>query len=154
MIRTSLRQSGCGALCAAVLATLPEWFGLAESNAGCEADAEALPTWVARADGADAGLLILKTHFAATLEIHLLAVRRDRRGGGIGRALVEAAAAEARRDGRVMLTVKTRGPSIPYEPYEQTRAFYEACGFVPLEEFVEIWGPENPCLFMARPLLV
>jgi hypothetical protein len=46
--------------------------------------------------------------------------------------------------------VKTRGPSLPYEPYERTRAFYLAMGFTPLEEFTEIWGPENPCLFMVK----
>lgn len=153
MIEIEHRQGGCGRLCEDVLSTLPEWFGIAESNAAYAADAETLPVFVAREGGADAGLMILKAHFATTLEIHFLAVRRDLRGRGLGRALARAAAAEAQRDGRHMLTVKTRGPSAPYAPYEETRAFYEACGFMPLEEFTEIWGPENPCLVMAKPLV-
>lgn len=152
MIEVTRHEGGCGALCAEVLATLPEWFGLPASNAAYAADAEALPTWVARAEGAEAALMILKPHFATALEIHVLAVRRDLRGRGLGRALVETAVAEARREGRPMLTVKTRGPSLPYAPYEETRAFYEACGFLALEEIIEVWGPENPCLLMARPL--
>jgi GNAT superfamily N-acetyltransferase len=152
MIEVSVRPGGCGRLCADVLETLPEWFGLPASNAAYANEAETLPTWVARHDGADAALMILKAHFATNLEIHLLAVRRDLRGHGLGRALVDAAAAEARREGRPFLTVKTRGPSIPYQPYEETRAFYQACGFLPLEEIVEIWGPENPALLMIMRL--
>jgi len=46
--------------------------------------------------------------------------------------------------------VKTRGPSAPDEPYGRTRAFYRAMGFAALEEFTEIWGPENPALLMAK----
>ena len=36
-----------------------------------------------------------------------------------------------------------------YEPYAQTRAFYEAMGFTPLME-LDIWGPENPALLYVR----
>jgi hypothetical protein len=43
-------------------------------------------------------------------------------------------------------------PSLPYAPYERTRAFYEAVGFEPLEEITEIWGPENPCPLMIMPV--
>jgi hypothetical protein len=33
-----------------------------------------------------------------------------------------------------------------------TRAFYQAVGFLPIEEFPDLWGAENPCLLMLRPL--
>jgi hypothetical protein len=34
--------------------------------------------------------------------------------------------------------------------YRETRAFYRARGFIGVEEFTEIWGPENPALLMAK----
>jgi hypothetical protein len=49
--------------------------------------------------------------------------------------------------------VKTRGPSQPHEPYERTRAFYEGVGFEALEEIIEVWGPEPPCLVMVMSAL-
>jgi GNAT superfamily N-acetyltransferase len=142
--------SGSGAICKSILAELPEWFGIPESNAAYERLAEAGPAWVARLDGQDIGLMVLKPHFTDALEIELIAVRPAHHRSGAGRALVEQAVALARAEGRRFLTVKTRGPSAPYEPYERTRAFYLAMGFAALEEFTEIWGPENPGLLMAR----
>jgi GNAT superfamily N-acetyltransferase len=146
------RDSGAGALCAEILAELPEWFGLPESNADYAHLAETGPVWLAMDEaGRPVGLMILKSHGAA-LETYLLAVRRALHGGGAGRALLEAADAEARRLGIAYLTVKTRGPSALDANYERTRGFYEAVGFTALEEFIDFWGPENPCLFMVRPV--
>ena len=140
-----------GADCAAILAELPQWFGLAQSNAAYAAHAEREEAFVAEQDGRALGLMCLVDHGFSALEIHLLAVRPDEHRRGVGRALVKKALAVARELGRPYLTVKTRGPSLPYEPYERTRAFYEAVGFVALEELTEIWGPENPCLIMLMP---
>jgi GNAT superfamily N-acetyltransferase len=152
-IEIRLAPSGSGAVCHSILAELPEWFGIPASNAEYERLAEVGPAWLAFEEGHAIGLMVLKPHFADTLEIELLAVRPARHRGGAGRALVEQAVAQARSEGRRFLTVKTRGPSAPYEPYERTRAFYQATGFAALEEFTEIWGPENPALLMARAVL-
>jgi len=151
MIEVETRDGGCGRICRELLTGLPEWFGKAESNDAYEVDAETKPTWLARDHGESVGLMILKRHECA-LEIWLMATRRDLRRQGVGRALVAEAEAEARRNGLTFLTVKTLGPSEPYEPYAETRAFYRAVGFTPLEEFTEIWDSENPCLFMAKAL--
>ena len=86
------------------------------------------------------------------MENYLLAVRRAHHNGGAGRALIAAADHQARLVHARYLTVKTLGPSADHEPYARTRGFYRAVGFTPLEEFTEIWGPENPCLFMVRPV--
>jgi hypothetical protein len=45
--------------------------------------------------------------------------------------------------------VKTLGPSYPDEGYAQTRGFYVARGFVPLEELLELWDA-NPCLLLVK----
>jgi len=54
-------------------------------------------------------------------------------------------------DGVELLTVKTLGPSHPDAGYAKTRAFYAACGFLPVVELLDLW-PGNPCLIMAKPL--
>jgi len=62
------------------------------------------------------------------------------------------AEALARAEGRRFVMVKTQGPSANYEPYERTRRFYEALGYVALEELDIGWGPENPTLIMAKAI--
>ena len=151
-LRISERDFGAGAICRSILDQLPEWFGIPQSNADYARLADEGPAWLAVDDGEVVGLMLLKPHFESTVEIYLLAVVPARHRAGVGRALVAQAEAWARGRDATFLTVKTRGPSKPYEPYERTRAFYEAMGFVALEEFAELWDPQNPALMMARPL--
>jgi hypothetical protein len=47
--------------------------------------------------------------------------------------------------------VKTLGASRESEHYARTRRFYEARGFVPLEEFPNLW-PGNPALQLVKRL--
>lgn len=145
-------RRAAGADCAAILAELPEWFGIPESNADYAAHAEREHAWVAEEAGQPLGLMVLVDHGFSALEIHLLAVRPHVHRRGVGRALVSHAASIAQALGRPYLMVKTRGPSLPYEPYERTRAFYVGVGFEALEELTSIWGPENPCLIMIMRL--
>jgi GNAT superfamily N-acetyltransferase len=149
-LRISERDFGAGALCRSILDQLPEWFGIPESNADYARLADEGPAWLAVDGGEVVGLMLLKPHFETAVEVYLLAVVPARHRGGVGRALVAAAEAWAKARSARYLTVKTRGPSLPYEPYERTRAFYLATGFVPLEEFTEIWAPDNPALLMAK----
>jgi hypothetical protein len=41
---------------------------------------------------------------------------------------------------------------MPDEGYDRTRRFYEAVGFLPLEETTAFWGPDNPTLVMVKVL--
>ena len=148
----TLVRRPAGADCASILADLPEWFGIPASNAAYAEAAERGPSWVAQDAGRAVGLMVLTDTGFSALDIHLLAVRRDRHRQGVGRRLVDEARAYARSLARPYLTVKTQGPSAGYESYERTRAFYEGVGFAGLEEFTEIWGPENPCLIMVMPV--
>jgi len=142
-------RRAAGADCTSILAELPEWFGIPQSNAAYAEIAEVGDAFVAEENGNALGLMVLADPGFAAIDIHLLAVRRHAHRRGVGRALVERAVEETRARGKSYLTVKTRGPSLPYEPYEKTRRFYEGVGFKPLEEFIQIWGPENPCLMMV-----
>lgn len=138
---------------AAILADLPEWFGRPESTAEYVADAGRMPTYLAtREDGTAVGILLLHQHFPQSAEVHLMAVLREHHGEGVGRALVEAAAQDAAADGVRLLQVKTLGVADPDPHYAATRRFYEAVGFLPLEETVAFWGEDTPCLVMVKPL--
>jgi ribosomal protein S18 acetylase RimI-like enzyme len=135
-----------------VLRALPAWFGLEASVAGYVRAAGESPTFVATEGGADVGFLTLTTQTHAAAEITAMGVLPEHHRRGVGSELVEAAAADAEAAAARLLQVKTLGPSHPSERYAATRAFYDACGFLPLEETTVFWGPENPCLIMVRPL--
>jgi len=147
----SISRRAAGRECAAILGQLPEWFGMPASNTAYAALADEHGAYLFERDGVAIAVMILKDHGPSATEIYLLAVAPSAHRQGIGKALIEHARQFARARGAKYLTAKTRGPSAPYEPYERTRAFWLAMGFTPLEEFVEIWGPENPCLFMVLP---
>jgi hypothetical protein len=46
----------------------------------------------------------------------------------------------------------SKTPSVTDEHYARTRAFYQAMGFRPLEEFKQIWDEANPCGLMVKYL--
>jgi GNAT superfamily N-acetyltransferase len=86
------------------------------------------------------------------LELHVMGVLADWHRRGVGGALVERAAAYARAEGFALLHVKTLAASDPDPGYAATRAFYAAEGFLPLEVIPEVWGADDPCLLLVRPL--
>ena len=144
--------SGKGAICASILATLPGWFGMPESNEAYRHDVEAMPMFVACVAGEDIGFIALKQHTKFASEIHVLGVRPEWHRKGIGRALVARACGFCIADANRFLTVKTRSPSRPDAGYLKTLAFYEALGFMAIEEFPLLWNPENPALMMIKVL--
>jgi ribosomal protein S18 acetylase RimI-like enzyme len=140
---------GRGALCREVLASLPAWFGIPEAVEAYVAAADELPMLACfDSAGHAAGFLSLKANTAVASEVHVMGVKPGFRRRGIGRVLIEAAAEGAR-----FLTVKTLSSANSDPNYAVTRAFYEAVGFLPIEEFPTLWDAGNPCLLMLRPLL-
>jgi GNAT superfamily N-acetyltransferase len=134
-------------ICEHVLRDLPDWFGIEEATAAYIRDVADLPTF---AIGDDA-FLSLKLHTPRAAEVYVMGVRRDRHREGLGTALLEAAEEHLRRRGVEFLQVKTLGPSDDDAGYARTRAFYEARGFVPLEEIHGLWEA-NPCLLLVKAL--
>lgn len=129
---------------------LPEWFGMPESNDDYVAKARTLTNVVARDGDEVVGICLLLPHGSQSVEIELLAVPAARHRHGIGRRIVAHVERELAAAGVRLLHLKTFGPSIPNEPYARTRAFYESVGFIPLEERIDIWDADNPCLFLVK----
>jgi coenzyme F420-0:L-glutamate ligase / coenzyme F420-1:gamma-L-glutamate ligase len=134
-------------LAEAVLRDLPEWFGLEEPIRAYVEEAAALPTFALLPD---LGFLCLKRHTANAAELYVMGVRRELHRQGLGRALVAAAEVWCRAQGVRFLQAKTLGPSRESRGYGATRAFYEALGFVPLEELHGLWSDGNPTLILVK----
>lgn len=131
----------------AVLRDLPDWFGIEESTLRYIEEAATLPTLAVEPD---LGVLCLKQHAPRAAEVYVLGVRREQHRRGLGRALVAAAERWCRARGIRYLQVKTLGPSRADEGYDATRAFYEAAGFVALEELHGLWSDDNPALILVK----
>jgi len=144
-------RPGEGAECEAVLRSLPAWFGIEQAILDYRRDVDTLETWVAEIDGRPVGFLTLKHHNPHTSEIQVMAIREEAHRRGAGRALVAKAEERARERGSTFLEVKTLGPSRPDPNYDETRRFYVAVGFSPLEEN-SLWGGVNPCLILVKHL--
>ncbi len=108
--------------------------------------------WAGRVGQRVAGFATLKPQTSACDELHLVGVESAWHGRGLGRALVETVAAFSRSRGAALLSVKTLGEAHPDPHYAATRAFYRACGFLPVETFTQLWGADTPCLLLAKPL--
>ena len=160
-----------------ILEELPEWFGIDRFTHEYVEAAAKFPNYVAVAApevlpvgagpggpmpavGADGGeialrdvlgVLLLDQRYPTSAEVHLLAVRRKHHRVGIGRTLLERVEADLRGQGVRLLSVKTLGPSASDPGFDQTRAFYAACGFHPVEEFPDLWA-DDPCLLMVKAL--
>jgi GNAT superfamily N-acetyltransferase len=134
-----------------VLRALPEWFGIEAAIVDYVNAVRGLTTYAAfRGDEAIA-LLAVKVHNPRAAEVYVMGVLPEHHGHGVGSALL-AGAEDALRERRIeYMQVKTLGPSRESRGYEATRRFYEARGFVPLEEFADLW-PGNPCLLLVKHL--
>jgi coenzyme F420-0:L-glutamate ligase/coenzyme F420-1:gamma-L-glutamate ligase len=131
----------------AVLRDLPEWFGIEESTSAYIADAATLPTFAVEPD---LGFLCLKRHTPRAAELYVMGVRPEHHRRGIGRALVAEAERWCRAHGINYLQVKTLGPSRVSRCYAATRMFYEALGFVAIEELHGLWSHDNPVLILVK----
>jgi GNAT superfamily N-acetyltransferase len=151
-VQVRLQMDGSGEVCRQVLATLPAWFGLPETVDEYIAMANAHPTVVASADGRDVGLLTLLVHNESSAEIYVMGVRPEYHRHGVGRVMLATAESWLGGRGLEFLQVKTLSARRVDAGYAKTRAFYEASGFRPLQEFSELWDPDNPALQMIKAL--
>ena len=142
----------CGPIAEPILRALPGWFGIEEAIVEYVTAIDRLETFLAEEGDETVGFMTLERRFERAAELHVLAVVPTHHRRGIGRALLDATETYSRGVGIEFLQVKTLSPARESEEYGKTRRFYEASGFVPLEEFPTLWGPANPALQMIKSL--
>ena len=134
--------------CAAILSDLPEWFAVSESTRSYIEGLSHLPAVVVEHEGRVIGFVSMRSHHERSAEIDVMALQREFHRSGAGQALVAWCFEWCRSNNVVWLHVKTRGPTTPDPFYERTRQFYQAVGFDPLFESLDIWGPEDAALIL------
>ena len=139
-------------ICAKIILSLPDWFGLPESNKEYIEKVANTTFYAAYMFDNVVGFFSIISHFPQTSEIYVCGIQSEYHRLGIGRKLLQNIEDDLKKEGKKFLTVKTLSASHPDKGYAKTRKFYKAVGFVPLEEFKELWGKENPCLFMVKEL--
>lgn len=146
-------SAGDADACDEIVRGLPVWFGLESGIREAAAAVRSQSGLIAELpDGSVGGFLTWVRHFPESAEITWMAVRAGRHRQGHGRALLDALCERLTPEGARLLLVKTLAAAGRSEHYDRTRAFYLACGFVPLQELPDLWGPENPALLLVRPL--
>jgi GNAT superfamily N-acetyltransferase len=134
-----------------ILRTLPRWFGIEEALLQYAVDANRFPTFTA-GDEDPVAFLTVRDHFPCSWEVHCVAVQASHRGLGIGRRLHREAESWLQQQGAKLLQVKTLAAEHPSPEYAETRRFYEAMGYAPLEVFPTLWGPKLPVLQLVKSL--
>lgn len=118
-----------------ILRSLPQWFGIEDALNHYVQTASIHDSFLAVDAEEVVGVALVNRHFPQSAELSLIAVHADFRGRGAGSALVDAVANTLRAEAVSLLQVHTVGPSFEDAGYRETRAFYESCGFLPLQEF-------------------
>ena len=136
----------------AILRSLPRWFGIEKALRMYVADSALKPTFGAEEDGHLIGFLTLTRHFPEAWEVHCIAVAAAHRNAGVGSALITHAERFVKGQGARFLQVKTVAGTSPSPEYAETRKFYSAMGFTPLEVFPQLWDPRNPALQLIKLL--
>lgn len=141
--------------CDAVIASLPYHFGLDSGRQEC-AEAVRRQDGLAAVSGGDVvGFLTWRPWCRSSREITWMAVHAERRGAGIGRALLDGLAAEAA--GHALYLVVTTLSEASPEPgvddgYARTRRFSKRNGFEPVWEPAGWWDADNQAVLMVRRL--
>jgi ribosomal protein S18 acetylase RimI-like enzyme len=141
------------AMCVAIVLGLPDFF-TDDVPDKVRSDLRDHGGWVI--DDADdvVGFVIVERRGTRAAEILWAAVAADRRGRGLGSRLIDHALAELSVDGVQIVEVKTLDASADYAPYDATRAFWMARGFVQFDMIDPLPGrsPGNPAALLAVAL--
>lgn len=134
---------------AAQLAAMEPWrrlgYGAGALATYLGRDDPALRRMVTERDGQPAGLLALRAPWLRGPAIELLAVLPDHQGGGLGRAMVEWAAAQAAGAANLWACVS--------EFNGAARAFYHSAGFAEVAPLDDLVAPGFAEILLRRRLI-
>ena len=139
--------------CAEIVAGLPDFF-TDDVPDKVRRDLGDHGGWVIEDEGGVIGFAIVQRRGKRAAEILWAAVAADRRAAGLGTRLINHILDELSADGVRIVEVKTLDPSAGYGPYDATRAFWLARGFIQLDTIDPFpdWPPGNPAAILAVAL--
>lgn len=140
-------------ICMDILRDLPEWFGIETSLLEYVQGVAEKEFYTTLDQGRHVGFFSVKRLNNSTAELYVNGVLKEYHRKGIGREMIKRIEDNLKQRGFKLLMVKTIGESANNISYSKTRSFYKNMGFLPLEEIKEIWGVDNPCLIMVKPLI-
>ena len=163
-IKEICNQEIKSAICNDILRSLPNWFAIESSITEYTNDVKDMPFYVAfiKEDSIKKnfikekpiGFAAIKNHNLYTAEVYVMGVLEDYHRQGIGKALIYACEKYCITNKKEFLSVKTLDESHNDKNYAKTRRFYLEMGFKPLEVFPLLWGEDNPCLFLAKSIIL
>ena len=115
-------------------------------------DSAKLPTFAAEKNHEIIGFISLLKHFPQSWEVHCIAVSAQARGTGVGTVLLSHAEQWLTAQKVKFLQIKTIAETKADANYAESRAFYQARGYAPMEVFPSIWSPSNPALQLVKSL--
>ena len=140
--------------CVAIVEGLPDFF-TDDVPDKVRSDLRDHGGWVIEDAGGVVGFAIVERRGIHAAEILWAAVGADHRGRGHGSRLINGVLDELSADGVQIVEVKTLDPSAGYAPYDATRAFWLARGFIQLDTIDPLpgWPPGNPAAILAAALV-
>ena len=153
-IKEVLSPEDKASICNSVLRALPGWFGIESAIVDYVNDVQPMLFYAAFDNDQPVGFIAIKRHNGYTSEVYVMGILMDYHRKGIGRKLIASCEEYCREAKMEFLTVKTLDESREDSGYEKTRLFYLSVGFKPLEVFPLHWDESNPCLFMAKCIVI
>lgn len=129
--------------CQAIVRGLPDYF-TEDVPDRVAVDLAVHEAWLALEGDDPVGLVIADRRSSDAAEILWMAVDADRRGHGIGSALLDQVCGELAAGGVRLIEVKTLDPSANYEPYAATNAFWQRRGFIQIDAIDPPAGFQGP----------
>ncbi|MBN1552131.1 GNAT family N-acetyltransferase [bacterium] len=137
-------------ICSEILNSLPKWFGIEAAIRHYVEKVRDLGFVAVRLYGKFIGFCAIKINYTINADLYVLSIFEAFHGKGIGKLMMDFIERYCRNLKIPYMTVKTLSDAHPDENYRRTRKFYESCGFRAFEEFPELWGADNPCLYMIK----
>ncbi|MFY7916226.1 MAG: GNAT family N-acetyltransferase [Rubrivivax sp.] len=134
-----------------ILRSLPQWFGIEASLQEYLADSRRFHTFLAEAPE-PIGFLTSRQHFPGSWQVHCVALHAAHRGQGVVHHMRRAVERWLLGQSAQVLQVKRLAAEHPSPEYAETRRFYEAMGYAPLEVSPTLRGPRLPVLQLVKRL--
>ncbi len=140
-------------VCSEVLRDLPEWFGIEEATKHYIDSVVNYPFITAYNDSNEVmGFYSIREENKATLDMHVLGVKKKYHNQGVGTVLQNYIYEYAKDKGYKYLLVLTLSKSHSDKGYALTRDFYHKNGFIDIYENDKIWGKSSPTQIMIRSI--